>query len=112
METDFLETALRRSDLLRLNDSKKANRQYEKLHELKNRLRTLPDKGEAALKRIAMHPDLDVKILAAASLLAVDELYAIALLEQVAAINSGLQSFTAEMTLREWRSGSIRDYWG
>ena len=111
LETAFLETALRRVDLLRMNEPKKANREYDKLHEIKNRLRMTPDKGEAALKRIALNVNLEVKILAAASLLAVDEQFAIVLLEKIASSQAGLSSFTAEMTIREWRSGTIRAYW-
>lgn len=111
LEVEFLETALRRSALLRKNEPKKANKEYDKLHKLKKAFRSLPDRGETALKRIASNSDVEVKTLAAASLLAVDESYAIALLEEIAASDVGLQSLTAEMTLREWRKGSIREYW-
>ena len=111
LEAQFLETALRRAEFLREHESKKANKEYDKLHRLKNKLRELPDKGDSLLKRIVSHSDLDVRILAAAALLAVDEPYAISVLEDVSARDAGLQSFTAEMTLREWRKGSIRDYW-
>lgn len=111
LEAEFLATALRRSELLRKKEPKKANKEYDKLHLLKDKLRELPDQGEAILKRIASQPDLDVKVLAAAALLAIDEAYAIQLLEGVCACDAGLQSFTAELTLREWRKGSIREYW-
>lgn len=111
LEAQFLETALLRTELLKANDAKKANREYDKLHRLKDELRELPDKGCAVLKRIASHSDVDVRILAAAALLAVDEAYAISVLEDISIGDAGLQSFTAEMTLQEWRKGATREYW-
>lgn len=111
LEALFLETALRRGELLRANESRKANKEFDTLHMLKDRLRGLPDKGEWILKRLAGHDDLDVRILAAAGLLVIDEPYTIGVLEAISAGDSGLPSFSAEMTLREWRKGAIRDYW-
>ena len=112
IECEYLNTALRRSQFLVNNDAKKANREFDKLHKLlKNGLRLLPDKGEAALKRIAETPNPDVQIEAAAALLTIDEPYATSLLEKV--VNRrGSSSFTAEMTLQEWRKGKLRDYLG
>jgi predicted PP-loop superfamily ATPase len=75
-------------------------------------MRQLPDRREAALKRVlAATEDLDVQILAAAALLAIDEHYALNCLERIHKSNAGIPSFTAEMVLREWRSGAIREYW-
>src|SRR5687767_13966234 len=103
VEREFLQTALKRSELLRLNDAKKANKEYDKAHMAKGKLRQLPDRGEAALKRIvAGTEDLDVQILAAAALLALDEGFATDLLERIQNSGAGIPSFTAEMTLREW----------
>jgi hypothetical protein len=113
LEREFLLSAANRSEFVRLNDSKRANREYDKLHKLKERMRQLPDRGKAALRRIAKaSKDPEVQIAAAAALLAVDERFAIDILQQVQNGNSGLPSFTAEMTLREWRAGSMREYWG
>jgi hypothetical protein len=111
IERAFLGAAVKRSEFLRLRQTKKANREYDKLHKLlKHRIRALPDRGEALLKRVAAHPSFDVQINAAAGLLAIDEAYAIRLLEEVCRRASGLTSFTAELTLRQWRAGSIRAY--
>jgi hypothetical protein len=113
LEKAFLSTALEMSELLRLQQATKANRRYDRLHKIKAQMRQLPDRGEAALKRIAATTsDLEVKVLAAASLLAVDEPFACALLEAIRDKDAGLTSFTAKMTLQEWRAGSIREYWG
>jgi len=110
VEREYLAAALRRSQFLAKNDAEKANREFDKLYKLlKEGLRPLPDKGEAALKRIAENPNPDVQIEAAAALLTIDEPYATHLLETV--VNRrGPGSFTAEMTLQEWKKGKLRDY--
>lgn len=75
-------------------------------------MRRLPDRGEGALKRAAAATeDPDARILVAAALLAVDEAFATTLLEQIRIADVGLPSFTAEVTLKEWRAGAIRGYW-
>ena len=112
LESAFLSTALERSELLRLNQVTKGNRRYDRLHRIKTEMRELPDRGEAALKRIAAATgDLEVKICAAAALLAVDERFACEILEAIRDKDAGLDSFAAEMTLREWRAGRMREYW-
>jgi hypothetical protein len=79
--------------------AKLANRECDKAHRIKDKMPELPDRGEAALKRISSNSDPRVQIFAAAALFAVDETFAVEL------------SIDAEMTLREWRSGAIRDHW-
>ena len=103
--------AHRRSELLRIGDAKGANKEYDRLHNLKDRFRTLPDKGNAALRRIGLTNDLEVRLLAAAALLALDEPLAVGLLTEIAKSESLFASFTAEMTLREWAAGNLRQHW-
>jgi hypothetical protein len=95
----------------RLQDPEEANEEYEKLYEMKGKMRQFPDRGEAALKRIAKSRDLNVQILSAAALLALDEPFATEILERIRDSNVGIPSFDAMMTLQEWRKGSIREYW-
>lgn len=111
LEHDFIQSAVRRSDLLRRGDAEKANDEYDKLHKLKNKMRSLPDRGEAALKRISTSDDPEIKILAAVALLAIDEVYAVDLLNSIVERRLGTKSFEARMTLQEWRNGSLKDYW-
>lgn len=111
VEQAFLEAARRRSEFLRLNKPQKANREYDRIYKLKNRLRLLPDRGETMLKRISLNDDPEVRMTAAAALLAVDEPFAVKIFEDIAKDNKGLCSFTAEMTLSEWRSGRLNEYW-
>ena len=111
IEREYLATSLRWSEFSRLpGESTRANREYAKLHKLLKRgLRLLPDRGEAALRRIARSEDLHVRIDAAACLLPLDEPFAIGLLEEIAS-RKGLVSLTAKMTLREWKKGKLREY--
>lgn len=110
IEREFLQVAIRRSQFLRAGEPKRANREYDKLYKMKERLRQLPDRGEAALKRIAATDDAEVQIMAAALLLAVDEDFAVELLERIRDTDPSLASLTAKMTLQEWRKGAIREY--
>ena len=113
IERDFLATALRRSEFLRRGKSAaRANWEYDRLYQLfKEGLRLLPHKGEAALKRIAASDDTNVRSVAATALLAIDEPFAIRLLQEIVD-RKAAGSFTAEMTLREWKRGRLREYWG
>jgi len=111
LERIFVEIAQRRSEFLRRGEPKEANKEYDKLHDIKDRMRTLPDRGEAALKRISLNDDPELRILAAAALLALDEPYAASVLKAIAALRLGTKSFEAEMTLKEWRKGTTTEYW-
>ena len=112
LEREFLKAAINRSQFLQTNDSKMANEEYDKLHEIRRRMRELPDRGEAALKRIAGVLDASLQVNAAASLPALDERFATGILENVRDRNAGLISLSAAMTLREWQNGSLREYLG
>ena len=110
IEREYLDTSLRRSHFLKANNIKAANKEFDKLHQLlKKYVRLLPDRGEKILKHIARNSNLDVKIEAAAALLAVDENFAIELLEGIA-LDPGLHGFTAAMTLKEWKNGKLKNY--
>lgn len=113
LESEYLTTSLRRAALLRTpNGADEANKEYDKLRVLlKGRLRLLPDKGEAILKRIASVDEPDVQIDAAACLLVLDEPFAVAKLERLAN-GRGFSATTAWMTLKEWRKGGLREYLG
>jgi hypothetical protein len=78
---------------------------------LKNDLRSLRDRGEAALKRILLNSDPHVKLMAAVALLAVDEGHAVAVLRDLAEHGGGFSASDAALTLQEWEAGHLREYW-
>lgn len=110
LEASFLRLAVQRSQNLKKN-VKRANRAYDQLHALKDEMRLLPDKGRSILKRIAQHPDTEVRLMACAALLAVDEEFAVDALRRIAASATGFASFTAALTISEWQEGNLKDYW-
>lgn len=111
LEQEFVRLTTLRSQALARNDSRSGNRYYDKLYKLKGTIRQLPNRGEALLKRVLDSlRDGEVRVMAAAYLLAVDEGTAFRELEAVAAEESGLVSMNAEMTLKEWKAGRLRDY--
>jgi hypothetical protein len=110
LEGAYLETALRRSRDLKRGNVVAANQAFDELRNLKNQMRLLPDRGEAMLKRIASHSDVDVRIGASANLLAIDEAFALGVLQTIEKSDRGLASITAKYTIREWRAGKLADY--
>ena len=109
----FALAATKRSQLLASGNWRQAEEEFSRLQRFRVQLRGLPDRGEAALKRIAGSDDPEVKIIAAAGLLALDEDFAVALLEQVRDTHEGILAATAEMTIQEWRNNSpaFRSHW-
>ena len=61
------------------------------------------------LRRIAEDADPEVRLTAAAFLLAIDEPFALGVLGRIQDSALGLSSFTAEMTICEWKKGNL---WG
>ncbi len=88
LEAEFLRLSESRSAALQASEPARANTYFDRLHGLKNAMRQLPDRGDAALKRIAGNADPQVRITAAAALLAVDESFALAVLERSHKITS------------------------
>ncbi len=111
LESEFLRIGSQWSAATHRRNPKRANTLYHRLYDIIRAMRCLPDRGEAALKRITTASDPEVRTLAAAGILALDEPYALGILEDVAGEGLRLVSFTAQMTIREWRAGSIREYW-
>jgi hypothetical protein len=109
LERAFAEASAKRSEFLRSGEVRKGNKEYDRIHSIKNQMRLLPDRGEAVLKRLCQSTDLDLRLLAAANLLPVDEAYALEQLESMAAPGAGMKAFEAKMTLKEWRRGVLRD---
>ena len=54
--------------------------------------------------------DEEILIITAASLLALDESYAIGVLQRVQ-LSDGPGAFTAKWTIREWGNGNMREFW-
>ena len=109
MEAEFLQ--LGSQWVKAASTPKRANKLYDKLYELTRRMRLLPDRGEAILKHITEIAEPEVRVFAAAAILALDERYALRVLRDVATHEKGLVTFTAEMTIREWKAGNLRVYW-
>ena len=111
LEREFARLAERRSRALAENDSKAANRYYDRLYRLKDEIRALPDKGEALLGRvISSSSDPEVRITAASLLLPINEAAALGELGAIAGGDLGLVSLTARMTVRQWMAGALSDY--
>jgi hypothetical protein len=112
LERKFRDAAFRRAEFLANNESGRANREFDKQTKLrKEGLRSLPDKGEGILKRLIADAEGNPEVLntAASNLLAVDEPYAIAVLEKVAQ-GTGFSVLDAQMTIQEWKKGKLREF--
>ena len=111
LEKEFVEAALARSRWLRQGEGIKSGRESEKMRIVIGKLRALPDRGEQVFKRIAGSQDLELRILGASGLLALDEAFATKVLRKISAGRDQAKAFDAEMTLKEWQSGLNRDFW-
>jgi hypothetical protein len=82
------------------------------MHRIKDRMRALPDRGADVLRRVlSSNQDPNVRLMVAAALLAVDEVKALAELDDLGSRDLGLVSASARLTADEWKRGALRDYW-
>ena len=111
LEKTFVQAALARSRYISRGDATKAGREVEKLRDISRRIRALADRGELVLKRIAGSQDAELRILAAAGLLALDEAFATNVLRKIEKGRDSSKAFDAEMTLKEWQQGLKQEFW-
>ena len=111
LEKEFVQAALARSGFLRQGEATKAGRESEKLRAIAGKLRALPDRGEQVCKRIAGSDDAELRLLAAAGLLSVDEAFATSVLRKISQGRDQTKAFDAEMMLKEWQAGFKQELW-
>lgn len=101
----FEEASKKHADALEKGDHKTVNRNYDKIVQIVNTLRSL-DKIDYLLSFLN-HTSTGVRLAAAAFLLSTYEKEAVAVLEEIKNGDS-FQSLDAEMTLEEWRKGNLK----
>jgi hypothetical protein len=89
--------------------ARKGNKIFDQLHALALLLRPISE-GRAGLEALLVHPNRGVRLKAAGDCLAWDSAAAIAALEALV-VPRGSHSFTAEITLQEFRAGRLRFDW-
>jgi hypothetical protein len=87
-------------------DHRAANRAYDRLISALKALRRTPDKGKGALTGLLNHSNIRVRHCAAVSLLPLDSVKALKVLEEIAK-DPGMVGLDAETALREWRAGRL-----
>lgn len=102
----YVDAIHRHRRALELADSDAANRIYAELMDIVTSIKESPN-GLLALKPLLDSEEDDVRSTAAAHLLGTCEKDALAVLKEVAQ-RSGLSSFEARMTLREWGAGRMQ----
>lgn len=90
------------------NDYRKGNRQHDKLVKLGRALRQKDAEGRAALLRLMSNESNWVRLYAACEVLRFAPREAEVALEQLASGPRGSCRFTAEVTLQEWRNGTLK----
>ncbi|MET0360576.1 MAG: DUF2019 domain-containing protein [Sphingobium sp.] len=104
-EVRFVEAAIRHGELRSGAD---ANRAHDKLIKTYHELRATPDQGRAYFSSLLTNPNPSVACWAASFVLWFDEPAARATLTKVADSEERLIGFSAEMTLKEWDAGRLR----
>jgi hypothetical protein len=87
---------------------KKANRNYDIVANIRRELMERGEEGRMALLELLNHPDPHVRTSAAAYALQFAPERAEAVLVEVGQSDVGIVSFTAEMTLEQWRKGELK----
>lgn len=103
----FEDAAIKRGEAIRNGRSKIANRNYDKMADIAKYLRANNSLHELSIFYI--HPDIALR-LSAAYLLPVYEKESIKVLKEIAKMD-GIESFNAEMTIKEWKNGNLRNYY-
>ena len=102
---DFEETAIQQFEVQDTGNYKKSDRLLEKINKISKKLHGI---GEIdTLKILLNHSHVNVRFLAACSLLPFFTKESEKVLEEIACLGKH-PAFTAKMTLQEWRKGNIK----
>lgn len=104
----FEDAATKYGEAIRSGKSRIANRNYDLKADIAKYLRKNNSLHE--LSAFYTHPDISVRLSAAVYLLPVYEKESIKILKEIAKMN-GIESFDAEMTVKEWENGNLRNYY-
>lgn len=103
----YREAALEHRSASRSGDSRKANRAYLRLIAVIRELRRRGPDAHKALLRLLEDRRTEVRGWAAAHALEIAPKQAVKVLEEIASGPSSLEELSAQMVLREWRSGRL-----
>ena len=104
----FEKAAIEQGEASKLGKNKTANRNYDKI---KNVVMYL--KNNESLNRLSVfyvHPNVSVRIWAASYLLPLYEKESIKVLKEIAKMKF-FGSLDAQMTIREWKNGNLRNFY-
>lgn len=104
----FEDAAIKYGEAIRNGKSKIANRNFDILADIAKYLRKNNSLYELSI--FYTHPDISLRSWAATYLLPVYEKESIKVLKEVAKMD-GIESFNAEMTIKEWKNGNLRNYY-
>jgi hypothetical protein len=102
---EYLDSLLTFEEASRNDDQKTARKYYKKMDMC---FRTLRDSGKLVeLLRFLNHENESVRLWVSTHLLPYDERQAKDSLKKIADSKTGLNSFSADMTIREWSKGNL-----
>ena len=104
----FEELELKRDDALENGNSRVANRCYDKVQEIAKFLREAQDLSQLAV--FYDHPNLGVRLSAAAFLLPLYEKRSLKVMKEISK-HKGIAAFEAEMTIKAWKKGDLKDFY-
>lgn len=104
----FEKAAIKQSEAIDKGNSKVANYNYDKMVEVAKFLRA--NKSLNELSVFYEHPNISVRLFAAAYLLPAYEKRSLKVLYEISQMR-GLESLNAEMTIQEWQNGNLRNYY-
>jgi len=111
-EEDYLEAAIALQKARDKYDHKTSNKAHDKLYKAARRIRlNSPDGGETFFLSLLNHEMPYVSLCAAFNLIPFNPKLARATYERLAKYGEGEVGFAAEVTLKEWKAGSLDPDW-
>lgn len=104
----FEQNCVKQEYALYNGDSKLANHCYDKIGEMVSFLRKKHELSQLAT--FYTHPNINVRLAAAAYLLPVDEKQSLKVLKEIAQAKV-FESLDAQMTIREWKNGNLKNFY-
>lgn len=106
MFEEYIDAILKREKALETGNARVANRYYDKIADIIDKLKEENTKELMKLKPLLEHEEVSVRFTTAFYLLQIIPEDAERILEDISQTRNR-SSFEAEMTLREWRKGNI-----
>jgi len=104
----YAEAAMLHAEAMESGNFKLTNKQYDAVDAIWDELRRRGTAGQQIILELMLHDSVGVRCWSACHALGFAPERAVPVLEQIAAIPTGMMSLDAETALKRWRAGELR----